>query len=388
MRNFRNSLLSLALVQLIFLFGFVFLLSGCAKHYSDPVFSPEHVSFEGIHPADNGNNISLIVIHGMCDHGTDWVTDISISFADSLGMEIESSELFFGNGYTDVSTYKTILLNKGSRVSLYSILYSPVTRKVKHDNLCKDVSEDTEICPLVGEQKPLYRWERAGVNGLFKNYIMNDCLADAIIYLGETGETIRDGVRNALIAVHDDRSSNSLLESPLFLISQSLGSKILRDSLLSLKDNLNLVSSLTDLKQVFLIANQIPLLNLGDNQGSGDDRQIGDIFDLLISIKGEQNKDLDSIQMNTKIVSFTDPNDILSYTLNSEDYGKNQVGDQNIIRFDIVNVIISNGPTYFGKYENPLPAHLGYLENKKVINLIICGSGDSRSENCGKKSKH
>jgi hypothetical protein len=65
------------------------------------------------------------------------------------------------------------------------------------------------------------------------------------------------------------------------------------------------------------------------------------------------------------LIALTDPNDLLSYTLPPERYRQ-----QGAI---VHNVLVSNAPTYFGWFENPLQAHLGYLANPDVGSLISCG---------------
>jgi hypothetical protein len=64
-------------------------------------------------------------------------------------------------------------------------------------------------------------------------------------------------------------------------------------------------------------------------------------------------------------VAFTDPNDLLSYTLPPQQYA--QLG------VTVYNILVSNAPTYLGLLERPDTAHLEYLNNPDVGRLIACG---------------
>ena len=65
------------------------------------------------------------------------------------------------------------------------------------------------------------------------------------------------------------------------------------------------------------------------------------------------------------LVAFSDPNDVLNYTLPPERYQGDVAG--------VFNVLVSNAPTYFGLLEDPVRAHQDYLTNPDVGSLIACG---------------
>jgi hypothetical protein len=65
------------------------------------------------------------------------------------------------------------------------------------------------------------------------------------------------------------------------------------------------------------------------------------------------------------LVAFTDPSDVLSYTLQTERYAREGA--------TVYNVLVSNAPIWFGALERPDTAHLNYLENADVARLIACG---------------
>lgn len=69
------------------------------------------------------------------------------------------------------------------------------------------------------------------------------------------------------------------------------------------------------------------------------------------------------------LVAFTDPNDLLSYTLQPEKYAREGIA--------VYNILVSNAPTYVGLLERPDYAHLDYLTNPDVGHLIACGQPTS-----------
>jgi hypothetical protein len=70
------------------------------------------------------------------------------------------------------------------------------------------------------------------------------------------------------------------------------------------------------------------------------------------------------------MVAFTDPNDLLSYTL-----PPNRYAGQGLTLY---NILVSNAPTYLGLLERPDLAHLDYLTNPDVSRLIACGQPTSK----------
>ena len=72
------------------------------------------------------------------------------------------------------------------------------------------------------------------------------------------------------------------------------------------------------------------------------------------------------------VVAFTDPNDLLSYRLLPGRYAAPDVA--------VADVLVSNARTWLGLIEDPVAAHLDYLENPAVADMIACG--DPRFSGC------
>lgn len=74
------------------------------------------------------------------------------------------------------------------------------------------------------------------------------------------------------------------------------------------------------------------------------------------------------------IAAFSDPNDILSYSLCHSNMP--ELGDANVADVWVKNAI------NFGLFANPMSAHQGYWKNEGVINLLV-GEVVSGEQKCG-----
>jgi hypothetical protein len=370
-------------------------LAGCSTPYKKPIVIPVTAEFKGIDTLlREENGVSLITIHGMCHHDQGWLNGNIKRYAGIMGLPGTESELrlVYGADHEGVRVYAADLVRDDDILRVYGILYSAVTRPVKQEWLCGDVSKETAVCP--GSDLS-YSRKRARLNAALKNKLLNDCLADAVAYLGPAGDDIRSGVRGALTAIFTDLGNHpQLRNAPVVFLSESLGSKVLGDALLCGEAS-GLPKMLIELERtriVFLGANQIPLLNIGFRDETCDvgpayeklkradappdviktkNRGLAGFLDLVESAR-QMKRTRDGVPGVTTplpVVAFTDPNDLLSYEVSRQDVGERK----------IINVIVSNDTTWLGFVENPLAAHEGYRENEAVIQFLKCGrSADGR----------
>ena len=129
------------------------------------------------------------------------------------------------------------------------------------------------------------------------------------------------------------------------------------------------------MRLLVMAANQIPLLSLAEQQPTADagataatGAGIAPAPDSLQQLL-RQRRTLAAAPPLT-LVAFTDPNDLLSYTLPPERYAGQGV--------TVYNILVSNAPTYLGLLERPDTAHLDYLANPDVGRLIACGQPASK----------
>lgn len=120
----------------------------------------------------------MLSVHGMCTHGAEWVKRIGEEFARFLGLTPGAPvKLDYVEG---IEIWRTTLSDGNGRpvVRDYALVWSPLTVGAKQA-LCYDVSHGSPSCPEA-------RFKRARLNSQFKSGLLDDCMADAIVYLGPT----------------------------------------------------------------------------------------------------------------------------------------------------------------------------------------------------------
>jgi len=262
------------------------------------------------------------------------------------------------------------------------------------------------------------RMERASLNDQIKRTLMNDCLADVVFYLGPNGASIRTAAANAVCTtiggMYIPTSNLCKLkqietQERFVFITESLGSKVVFDAVRQLWENdwkqgnddasksnessgLGLIPFAVQGRKAgtisvthFMISNQIPLLDVGEqardsflriqNLSDGTSESItgNSLFDLFSQVyKRSKDRDVDlDLDLELSLISFTDPNDVLSYRLRPEQLGAWE-GEENA-RMQLWNVLVSNANTYLDIVEHPLHAHCGYRTNPYVAGLIVHG---------------
>lgn len=327
-------------------------IGGCTTPYSKARITPSDAQFVGIFEQDQANPIDVISIHGMCTHDREWVED---SVAEmSAGLRMTSAGIVGPETVSGVEIWTTALSDDaGRQLTNYAIVWSPLTTPYKR-TLCYDNDKSTKVCT-----DPNYPWKRARINGAAKSTLLNDCFSDAIIYSGDAGPDIRTAIRATLDKINEQRTAKK--DSPLFLISSSLGSKVLADAVvedIGTETGRNRIDDLSTLKQIYMAANQIPLLDLADSAES----RSGGLSSLEILRRAiETTESRGGIgEDRVQIIAFTDPNDLFSYGLPDDE--------------DTANVILSNAPTIFGLFSSPWRVHTGYLSNPEFWRIVMCGS--------------
>jgi hypothetical protein len=365
------------------------MLAGCATPYSPPQFSPPDASIEGIssllaRPAGGNNTVAdIVMIHGMCSHTATDGADDALWLAGQLGGTYAVADASELGGKAQL--LKFVIETPRGRLNMHWILWSPLSEKIR-TGLCYDVSAETPDCK--GKGFP----ERAALNALLKNRIMDGCLSDAVYYAGQDGgriirEAVKKGLRESFgqwARREEARAANSDA-SPLFFISSSLGSKILLDSVLELSCEAQsrdaVIAAAGRLNEIFMFANQIPILApayaakgcAGKSAGEQVSRDgfdsplalLGNLADLRRTGAALRGGQAPMSSGPLKIVAFSDPNDLLSYPLRESGAIPPDV--------EFVDVMVSNADAYLGLVERPDSAHLNYNKNSDVTRVVVFG---------------
>jgi hypothetical protein len=280
-----------------------------------------------------------------------------------------------------IQLFRADIAASAGRVHAVAVLWSPVTAALK-SGLCYDQTEKTPMCAALPGGSPPYPYDRATLNRGLKDNLLDDCFADALIYQGKSREAISEQMQAAIAAALSPGTSPSRARAPLIVITDSLGSKITFDALYQMaafgsggaRDAA--ANAIDRIAIVFMRANQLPLLALADHSISPRaaltrDRFPADPVGEVLSLRQGAR----APTVSNRVVAFTDPNDLLSYILRPTSFAS---GGQ----YDVIDVVVSNQPTYFGLLERPDLAHTSYSENPAVIRFIACGL--PQAGGCGK----
>lgn len=356
------------------LFLLVPLLSACSTPYKTPAFAARDggpTSFPGaVELLDAERRLNVILVHGMCTHDRQWAQQAANSFLAGMGQSGADAPLeqVAVPGSAIELFQRTVPIGQRGEVHLSAILWSPATAPLKQQ-LCYDQSVRTAgACAA-----PPYPWQRHRINRLIKDKLLDDCLADAVIYLGAS----RDSINAQMQAVIQKALSVAPDASNLF-ITDSMGSKIVFDAIYKLALNRESASAgqriFDNTQQIFMRANQLPILALADTRLAPQQRlfscdsdsypadPIGDLV-RRHGCPGTQRARFGA----PLVVAFSDPSDVLSFTLAGSIHAQSQP-------YPVIDVIVSNAPGYLGWLERPDQAHLDYDVNPAVNRLIGCGN--------------
>jgi hypothetical protein len=325
----------------------------------------------------------------MCTHHKEWVYDrlnrVQIALNTGTPVIVGDQEQPGKLARFDVSFPMSGGQDKAQTLSVTFILWSPMTAVWK-----TQLPEDS---PGADPERS-FPYRRASLNNTLKTQLMNDCLADAVVYSGVNGDAIRTQMQQVVCASLGGKwtagkpcdFAGSPLPRPLAIVTESLGSKFLFDAVRAIWANASegsdqqaaLAERLATIDVVYLLANQLPILDTagtvpGTTQGrlpltapaadgTSAPSSLGEFLGILKQARSKVSRT--SVPPPT-VVAFTDPNDLLSYRLLP-----NMVGTPTAT---LINVMVSNDVTYFNWLEDPLTAHCGYAWNPNVISLVALG---------------
>jgi hypothetical protein len=394
--------------QIVFLVTLLF-LTGCAsfgKGVTQAILEKQDEAdlrlcevtgdkFYGLKPQleTAGRTMKVLMVHGVGNH----LPGYSTQFLEKLTKELEltvsakndKNIQLLDTTYPDLPLGNlriTRFLNKAKTQELlfYEYSWSAITAKEKqildYDNS--------------GEQS----FRRAEVNNLLKKF-SNDTGPDPIIYLGEKREEILAGFNQAFCwmisgnweslpdEVHRNCPAQNISqfhnESYAF-VSHSLGSRITIDGLQRIAarqdkhDTAQYSKAVAEtLKNkeipIYMMSNQLPMLQLGHKLPAINNQQAD-----FCRVDGAKYNE--RFLAKTAIIAFSDPNDLLSYSIQPE-FAQKYLDSRLCI--DVTNININVAKVYdafgLGKLANPMDAHIGYDTDDRVIALIAKGIGHAQT---------
>lgn len=358
-------------------------LAGCSPYKKGEIVRDRDNNFKGLVELlqeQEVQGVDVISIHGMCTHTEDWAKQSGerVSVTMEAGKPKPEDQKKVHEGEKGLVVWKTAI--DARNVDVYAILWSPLTTEHKK-SLCRDSGMNTRSCPNAGDRgQGSDDRDQARLNNKLKSKLMNDCLADAMLYVGDSRNDIQEEVQLALEKISESRQEKESENRAAVIIAESLGSSIIADLFTLHRGNAEnmdvLRSAFRATRAIFLAANQIKMLHLAQKKGgkptSQKDREENK-DESLLGVMKEADESSDSAvefvqifpeDVDVRQVVFTDPNDVLGYETDHPDH---------------INIRVSNAPTYFWLLENPYAAHTAYVDNPTVWKYIMCGD----DKDCG-----
>jgi len=345
------------------------LFAACSTPYRPSVVVHDSATFPGIAgivAQAGARPVDVLLIHGMCTHDTAWAErqiDRIAGIVDAHAPVPAAAAASTAGVPAQIEVVERTRRIAGGTVRFHALVWSPLTAALKHQ-LDYDMTGNPSDCTAAGACKP----KRASLNGYVKDNLLNDCLADAVIYQGESHIPIRDAMVRTISQVIDNHPDS---EAPLVVVAESLGSKMLFDALSAMLESWQPQTralgqqAARRLGLLFMAGNQLPILGLADQVPALRASPPQDALQHFLDLRRRQpNRRTEALQ-RLAIVAFTDPNDLLSYRLLPARYAAPDVA--------VADVLVSNDSSWFGLIENPMTAHLDYLANPDVGTMIACG---------------
>jgi hypothetical protein len=351
--------------------------------------------FSGIDTSiDNAEGkTKVLMIHGVGHHIPGYSTILLEKLAKELDLPVMESP-FKELTLTDLNDPSKDLGNlrlnrllskdRSRELLFYELTWSSIT-KIEKEVLAYDDSGQ-------------HSFRRAKVNDIIKKF-SNDAIADPMIYLGEKQEDIQisvgqtycwmishgwsdfpSGIHKPCELTSPGRFINAEKDDYIF-ISHSLGSRIAIDAMQRLARLVNdkeHQKEFPDLEKlhhaiqdkvitIYMLSNQLPLLQLG--------RSLPEVLnehEKYCSPKGSNYAERFANQ--THIVAFSDPNDMLSYSI-PEGFKDKYLDSRMCTTVSNISLNVAHVVDVFGFSEiaSPMEAHTGYDHDDRVVALLAHG---------------
>ena len=249
-------------------------LAACTT-FGEPLVSTrpgEASSFEGLAQLaidDGPTALDILLVHGMCTHDAGWAESAIEQVATLLGANRQPVITRLPVPQSSAEVFGADLATPQWEARVAAIVWSPVVAPTKAE-LCGDTRSRSPACRRDAGDRSA--WAITPASHALKDKLIDDCMADAVIYLGRARDPINDQMQKALVtaARHFEarRGNATAVTRPLVIITQSLGGKLAFDALLRMQQDYSLSHVGNRLAErttrVYLAANQLPFLDLGD----------------------------------------------------------------------------------------------------------------------------
>lgn len=368
---------------LIFIAWLLTSITGCVplnqfsvEQIQNPASVERLTAFQGLqteltNAANYNGTLRLLVVQGMGITDPGYSTNLVDRVAGNLNLVlVDSTNIIIPEGPYQSTLGIRNFKNGTNRLCAYELTWSPLTAMLKTNTFALD---------LAARQIS----SRQLVNNNLKLQLMDESLSDVILYVGKFRPNIQLPITNAIYRIVSDSSTND----PISILTHSLAGYMVIDTLSSMYDSKTSKKIARDyathVKQIFMMANQMPILNLSDQTG----------FELnapSFAEKINQMVQTPSLNLNKphiQIVAFSDPNDLLSYKLRQSDIQEStpatikEASNANVplifpsnVKVDAFNVTYTVNPwSILGVFSWPPAAHGDWWTDTAVPSFLSFG---------------
>ena len=365
-------------------------------------------AFSGLEPyVDNEKTTTkVLMVHGVGDRGPGYSTQLMESLAKQLKLDHIGKRTRNFSLTSPMDSSKKLgnlrinrLMNEDQtrEMLFYELTWSEIT------------AYDKKI--LAYDNSGEHSFRRADINNMMKKF-SNDTGPDPMIYLGNSREDILISLgqsfcwmlaydwdslplkSNQACLPNTEETFSNIKNDHFALITHSLGSRITIDGLQrlavlfsnidkgaidnrvkeKLKHEQELIEAVRNIQiPVYMLSNQLPMLQLG--------RTLPEVTGQTEAYCSEEGKKYQERMFSkTNIIAFSDPNDLLSYSL-PLDFAEKYLDSRLCVDITNININIAKVIDVFGlgTFANPMVAHIGYDTDERVIALIARGVGNSNT---------
>ena len=252
---------------------------------------------------------------------------------------------------------------------------------------------------------------RRKYNSLLKDKLINFGFSDAVMYMGPAGKDIRNAIRGAMCSavldaagypiskqgprtnfkrICDTASNTSINTAPFAFVSESLGSKItfdiMREAMTDSVDNIH--DDIFKGSQVFMLANQIPLLSLHDLREKSlfqkSDYEDGERPSLIAFSEVNDFLTYELVPFYEQLYSRTITNTPSEFNVSN---AENREYIVDLLGFNIIDMRVEFASPlipFVSGFVDPLFAHNGHVKQPEVMEYMLCGADgrEARVESC------
>ena len=302
------------------------------------------------------------MVHGMSGFGAiepGYGDDLARSMAKKFGLSEEfacvTNKLPSSIGVTNILRVCNFTNESQDRLAIYELTWSSMTTNKKTMQFAKDTQMDRNRL-----------WANKKIKGL-----VDSGFGDAMIYLNPTYRTnLQEPILQTLIKVDQEATNEN---DRIIFITHSLGSKMTLDTILANTNNPAVTNLASKTADIIMLANQIPLLDLGIETNGLNEIPTNSLRKLVHFVgtqKGQkpQRPFLEETRApSLRVVAATDPNDALSFPL----YPGTNVVNGTVVSTS--NIYKYNAWNFLFVVEWPVSAHTDYFANDALITKLVEG---------------